>query len=93
MTKRCSRKLIIYYFLCRVLTLLTLLCACVCLGYYLHLASTTDDFGCKLRVGLLESDTGVPDRVQCKLIAVGVFSLLRYFPELCIEEFMHQKSE
>ncbi|XP_031595817.2 pannexin-1-like [Oreochromis aureus] len=78
MTKRCSRKLIFYYLLCRLLTLLTLLCACIYLGYYLRLASTTDDFGCKLRVGLLESDSGVPDRVQCKLIAVGVFSLLSF---------------
>lgn len=93
MTKRCSRKLIFYYLLCRVLTLLTLLCACIYLGYYLRLASTTDDFGCKLRVGLLESDSGVPDKVQCKLIAVGVFSLLRYFPELCIEELICQKSD
>lgn len=76
MTKRCSRVLLFYYLLCRGLTLITLLCACVYLGYYLRLASLTDDFGCTLRVGLLVSDPGVPDKVQCKLIAVGVFSLL-----------------
>nr|XP_046244168.1 pannexin-1-like isoform X2 [Scatophagus argus] len=76
MTKRCTRLLLFYYLLCRGLTLITLLCACVYLGYYLRLASVTDEFGCSLRVGLLESDLSVPDKVQCKLIAVGVFSLL-----------------
>ncbi|XP_034557662.1 pannexin-1-like [Notolabrus celidotus] len=76
MTKRCSRTLLFYYLLCRSLTLVTLLCACVYLGYYLRLASLTDEFGCSLRVGLLAEDPGVPDKVQCKLIAVGVFSLL-----------------
>lgn len=78
MTKRSSRVLLFYYLLCRGLTLVTLLCACTYLGYYLRLASVTDDFGCALRVGLLENDSNVPDKVQCKLIAVGVFSLLRY---------------
>ncbi|XP_049432500.1 pannexin-1-like [Epinephelus fuscoguttatus] len=76
MTKRCSRSMLFYYLLCRGLTLITLLCACIYLGYYLRLASVTDEFGCTLRVGLLASDPGVPDKVQCKLIAVGVFSLL-----------------
>ncbi|KAI9522379.1 hypothetical protein NQZ68_036295 [Dissostichus eleginoides] len=76
MTKRFSRSMLFYYLLCRGLTLVTLLCACVYLGYYLRLASVTDDFGCELRVGLLASDPGVPEKVQCKLIAVGVFSLL-----------------
>ncbi|XP_070685629.1 pannexin-1-like [Pempheris klunzingeri] len=74
MTKRCSRVLLFYYLLCRGLTLLTLICACVYLGYYLRLASVTDEFGCALRVGLLVSDPSV--KVPCKLIAVGVFSLL-----------------
>lgn len=81
MTKRCSRTLLFYYLLCRCLTLVTLLCACVYLGYYLRLASITDEFGCSLRVGLLVTDPSVPDQVQCKLIAVGVFSLLRYLSE------------
>ncbi|XP_041669141.1 pannexin-1-like [Cheilinus undulatus] len=76
MTKRCSRTLLFYYLLCRGLTFITLLCACVYLGYYLRLASVTDEFGCTLRVGLLTDDPSVPEKVQCKLIAVGVFSLL-----------------
>ncbi|XP_074497139.1 pannexin-1-like [Sebastes fasciatus] len=76
MTKRCSRSMLFYYLLCRGLTLVTLLCACVYLGYYLRLASVTDEFGCTLRVGLLADDPSVPEKVQCKLIAVGVFSLL-----------------
>ncbi|XP_069389929.1 pannexin-1-like [Paralichthys olivaceus] len=76
MTKRCSRGMLTRYLLCRGLTLVTLVCACVYLGYYLRLASVTDEFGCKLRVGLLASDPGIPDKVQCKLVAVGVFSLL-----------------
>lgn len=76
MTKRSSRVLLSYYLLCRGLTLVTLLCACLYLGYYLRLASVTDEFGCPLRVGLLVNDTSIPERVQCKLIAVGVFSLL-----------------
>lgn len=77
MTKRCTRSMLLYYLLCRGLTLVTLLCACIYLGYYLRLASATDEFSCLLRVGLLVSDPSVPKEVQCKLIAVGVFSLLR----------------
>uniref|UniRef100_A0A673C407 Pannexin 1 n=1 Tax=Sphaeramia orbicularis TaxID=375764 RepID=A0A673C407_9TELE len=76
MTKRCSRTLLLHYLVCRGLTLVTLACACVYLGYYLRLAPVTDNFNCTLRVGLLKSDPSVPDMVQCKLIAVGVFSLL-----------------
>ncbi|XP_077578114.1 pannexin-1-like [Stigmatopora nigra] len=75
-TKRSQRTLLARYLLCRGLTLSTLLCACLYLAYYLRLASLTDDFGCTLRVGLLANDSGVPDKVQCKLIAVGVFTLL-----------------
>lgn len=78
MTKRCSRTLLLRYLLCRGLTFVTLLCACVYLAYYLRLASVTDEFGCSLRVGLLTYDPSVPEKVQCKLIAVGIFSLLRY---------------
>ncbi|KAK9521336.1 hypothetical protein VZT92_021153 [Zoarces viviparus] len=76
MTKRCSRSMLLHYLLCRGLTLVTLLCACVYLGYYLRLATVTDEFSCELRVGLLASDPSVPEKVHCKLIAVGVFSLL-----------------
>ncbi|XP_058490577.1 pannexin-1-like isoform X2 [Solea solea] len=75
-TKRCSRTMLLYYLSCRGLTFVTLVCACIYLGYYLRLASVTDEFGCTLRVGLLTSDPSVPEKVQCKLIAVGVFSLL-----------------
>ncbi|CAL8363594.1 unnamed protein product [Merluccius merluccius] len=75
-TKRCSRAVLVRYLLCRGATLLVLLCACVYLGYYLRLAARTDQFGCSLRTDLLENDTSVPEKVQCKLIAVGVFSLL-----------------
>ncbi|KAM8853031.1 pannexin-1-like isoform 1-T1 [Synchiropus picturatus] len=76
MTKRCSRVLLLRYLLCRGLTLVTLISACVYLGYYLRLATQGDEFRCKLRVGLLESDPGIPEQVQCKLVAVGVFFLL-----------------
>ncbi|XP_075871180.1 pannexin-1-like [Nelusetta ayraudi] len=76
MTKRNSRVLLLYYLLGHGLTLLTLLCACIYLGYYLRLASVTDEFGCTLRVGMLAADPYIPEKVQCKLIAVGVFSLL-----------------
>ncbi|XP_062417267.1 pannexin-1-like isoform X2 [Pungitius pungitius] len=76
MTKRCTRSMLLYYLLCRGLTLVTLLCACIYLGYYLRLAPVTDMFSCLLREGLLASDPGVPEKVQCKLIAVGVFYLL-----------------
>jgi len=97
MTKRCSRKLLFYYLLCRSLNLVTLLCTCIYLGYYLRPASVTDEFGCQLRVGLLASDPSVPEKVQCKLIAVGVFSLLRSFYMQCghdrkqtVERSVHQ---
>ncbi|KAM9732832.1 LOW QUALITY PROTEIN: pannexin-1-like [Menidia menidia] len=72
-----SRVLLLRYLLCRFLTLLMLLSTCAYLGCYLRLAAAHDAFGCPLRVGLLEADPHRPERVQCKLIAVGVFSLLR----------------
>ncbi|KAM6946340.1 pannexin-1a [Aplochiton taeniatus] len=78
MTKRYSRSLLWRYLLCRIMTMLTLLCACIYLGYYLRLATITDQFGCLLRSGLLANDTSVPEQVQCKLIAVGVFTLLSF---------------
>lgn len=78
MTKRRSRTLLLRYLACRGLTLVTLACACVYLGVYLRLAPVTDVFNCSLRVGVLMSDPSVPELVMCKLIAVGVFSLLRY---------------
>ncbi|KAM9318108.1 pannexin-1-like [Pholidichthys leucotaenia] len=76
LTKRSQRSLLLVYLFCRGLTFVTLLIAIIYLVYYLHLASVIDDFGCSLRVGLLLNDTSVPEQVQCKMIAVGVFSLL-----------------
>nr|XP_020479190.1 pannexin-1-like [Monopterus albus] len=75
-TKRSSRVLLSYYLLSHGLTLVILVCACVYLGYYFFLASTKDEFVCGLRVGLLASDHSIPEKVQCKLIAVGIFYLL-----------------
>lgn len=92
MTKRNSRVLLLYYLLGHGLTLLTLLLACIYLGYYLRLASVTDEFGCTLRVGMLEADPYVPEKVQCKLIAVGVFSLLRSVQRWCQKSSVSQLS-
>lgn len=64
------------YLACRGLTLLILLLACLYLGYYIRLASLTDEFSCYLRTGVLKNDSMVPPTVQCKLVAVGVFGLL-----------------
>ncbi|XP_068607382.1 pannexin-1-like [Brachionichthys hirsutus] len=77
-TKRFSRRLVVKYLACRVLTLLILLLACLYLGYYIRLASFTDEFSCDLRTGLLKNDPTLPSAVQCKLVAVGVFGLLSY---------------
>ncbi|XP_010868726.1 pannexin-1 [Esox lucius] len=78
LTKRRSVVVLWRYLLCRGLNLLTLLLACVYLGYYLHLTSITDQFGCFLRTGLLVNDTSIPEQLQCKLVAVGVFQLLSF---------------
>ncbi|XP_068585082.1 pannexin-1-like [Cebidichthys violaceus] len=77
-TKRFSHCLVIKYLSCRGVTLLTLLLACIYLGYYIRLASLTDEFPCNLRTGVLKNDSTVPSAVQCKLVAVGVFRLLSY---------------
>uniref|UniRef100_A0A3B3ZW85 Pannexin n=2 Tax=Periophthalmus magnuspinnatus TaxID=409849 RepID=A0A3B3ZW85_9GOBI len=77
-TKRFSRRLVVRYLASRGLTLLILLLACIYLGYYIQLASFTDEFPCDLRKGLLQNDSFVPSAVQCKLVAVGVFRLLSY---------------
>ncbi|XP_028265101.1 pannexin-1-like [Parambassis ranga] len=77
-TKRYSHSLVVKYLACRGLTLLTLLLACLYLGYYILLASLTDEFPCDLRTGLLSNNSMVPSAVQCKLVAVGVFRLLSY---------------
>ncbi|KAK7913563.1 hypothetical protein WMY93_013774 [Mugilogobius chulae] len=77
-TKRSSHCLVVRYLACRGLTLLILLLACIYLGYYIKLASLTDEFPCDLREGVLQNDSSVPSAVQCKLVAVGVFRLLSY---------------
>ncbi|CAB1426068.1 unnamed protein product [Pleuronectes platessa] len=77
-TKRFSHCLVVKYLVCRGLTLLILLLACLYLGYYIKLASLTDEFSCDLRTGILKNNSMVPAAVQCKLVAVGVFRLLSY---------------
>lgn len=77
-TKRLSHCLVVKYLLCRGMTLLILLLACIYLGYYIRLASFTDEFPCDLRTGMLKNNSMVPSAVQCKLVAVGVFRLLSY---------------
>uniref|UniRef100_A0A3Q1GSX1 Pannexin n=1 Tax=Acanthochromis polyacanthus TaxID=80966 RepID=A0A3Q1GSX1_9TELE len=77
-TKRFSHSLVVKYLACRVLTLLILLLACLYLGYYIQLASLTDEFPCDLRTGVLKNNSDVPPAIQCKLVAVGVFRLLSY---------------
>ncbi|KAL4647110.1 pannexin-1 [Arapaima gigas] len=75
-TKRFSRSLVVKYLICRALTLSILLFACLYLGYYINLASITDEFSCNIRTGVLLNDSSVPAAMQCKLVAVGVFQLL-----------------
>ncbi|KAJ6664905.1 hypothetical protein lerEdw1_005877 [Lerista edwardsae] len=77
-TKKGSKDLIIKYIVCRLLTLTIILLACLYLGYYISLSSMTDEFICNIKTGILKNDTTVPERVQCKLVAVGVFQLLSY---------------
>ncbi|KAF6333856.1 pannexin 1 [Rhinolophus ferrumequinum] len=75
-TKKNSKNLIVKYISCRVLTLSIILLACVYLGYYFSLSTLSDEFVCNIKTGILRNDSTVPDRIQCKLIAVGVFQLL-----------------
>ncbi|XP_006902427.1 PREDICTED: pannexin-1 [Elephantulus edwardii] len=77
-TKKNSFNLIVKYLSCRVLTLMIILLACVYLGYYCSLSSLSDEFVCNIKSGILRNDTSVPDRFQCKLIAVGIFQLLSF---------------
>ncbi|XP_030634639.1 pannexin-1 [Chanos chanos] len=75
--KRFSFGILLRYVVCRVVTLLILVLACVYLSYYIRL-SVTDEFSCNIRTGILFNDTSVPAALQCKLIAVGIFQLLSY---------------
>ncbi|KAM6158561.1 pannexin-1 [Rhynchocyon petersi] len=77
-TKKNSLNLIVKYLGCRVLTLTIILLACVYLGYYCSLSSLSDEFICNIKSGILRNDSSVPDRIQCKLIAVGIFQLLSF---------------
>lgn len=66
----------IKYVSCRLLTLAIVLSASAYLGYYISLSSLSDEFVCSIKSGILRNDSTIPDRFQCKLIAVGVFQLL-----------------
>uniref|UniRef100_A0A8C8SSY5 Pannexin n=1 Tax=Pelusios castaneus TaxID=367368 RepID=A0A8C8SSY5_9SAUR len=77
-TKKTSKNLIIKYVICRLLTLAIILFACLYLGYYISLSSMTDEFLCTIKTGILKNDSTVPELIQCKLVAVGVFQLLSY---------------
>ncbi|NWX84735.1 PANX1 protein, partial [Nothoprocta pentlandii] len=77
-TKKFSKCLIIKYIICRLLTLVIIFIACLYLGYYISLSSLSDEFLCTIKTGILKNDTTVPEMVQCKLIAVGVFKVLSY---------------
>ncbi|XP_053341165.1 pannexin-1b [Clarias gariepinus] len=74
-TKRGTRALAWKYLLCRVLTLLTILLACLYLLYYICVVSLKDQFACTLHTGVVLGESVTPP-VQCKLVAVGVFRLL-----------------
>ncbi|KAK2881552.1 hypothetical protein QQF64_007977 [Cirrhinus molitorella] len=76
-TKRSSRELLIRYLLCRIITALVLMLACIYLCYYIRL-SITDEFQCDIRTGAVINDSSVPPAMQCKLVAVGIFQLLSY---------------
>lgn len=77
-TKKSSRNLVVKYITCRVLTLSIILLASIYLGYYFSLSSLSDEFICSIKSGILKNDSAVPDRFQCKLIAVGIFQLLSF---------------
>uniref|UniRef100_A0A8C1EVF1 Pannexin 1a n=1 Tax=Cyprinus carpio carpio TaxID=630221 RepID=A0A8C1EVF1_CYPCA len=76
-SKRFSRGLLIRYLLCRTITFLALMLACIYLCYYIRL-SITDEFQCDIRTGAVINDSSVPPAMQCKLVAVGIFQLLSY---------------
>lgn len=77
-TKKNSNTLIFKYISGRVLTLSIVLLACLYLSYYVSLSSLSDEFVCSIKSGILRNDSTVPDRFQCKLIAVGIFQLLSF---------------
>uniref|UniRef100_A0A8V5FSL9 Pannexin n=1 Tax=Melopsittacus undulatus TaxID=13146 RepID=A0A8V5FSL9_MELUD len=70
--------LIVKYIICRLLTLVIIIVACLYLSYYISLSSLSDEFLCTIKTGILKNDTSVPEVIQCKLITVGVFKVLSY---------------
>ncbi|XP_051521644.1 pannexin-1-like [Myxocyprinus asiaticus] len=81
-TKRFSRGLLVRYLCCHGVTFLALVLACIYLCYYIQL-SITDEFQCDIRSGVVINDSSVPQAMQCKLVAVGIFQLLSYI-NLCV---------
>lgn len=77
-TKKNSSHLIVKYISCRLVMLAVILLACVYLSYYFSLSSLSDEFLCNIKSGILSNDSTIPDRLQCKLIAVGIFQLLSF---------------
>lgn len=77
-TKKNSNHLIAKYISCRLVTFVVILLACVYLSYYFSLSSLSDEFLCSIKSGVLRNDSTIPDRFQCKLIAVGIFQLLSF---------------
>ncbi|XP_045339568.1 pannexin-1 [Leopardus geoffroyi] len=77
-TKKHCNNLIVKYVSCRLLTLSIILLACIYLGYYFSLSSLSDEFVCSIKSGILRNDTTIPERFQCKLVAVGIFQLLSF---------------
>lgn len=75
-TKKNSSHLIMKYISCRLVTFVVILLACIYLSYYFSLSSLSDEFLCSIKSGVLKNDSTIPDRFQCKLIAVGIFQLL-----------------
>lgn len=78
-TKRGTWTLAWKYLLCRILTLLTLLLACIYLAYYICVVSLTDQFSCSIHTGVQSGvlvNNSTSPSLQCKLVAVGVFRLL-----------------
>ncbi|XP_028619221.1 pannexin-1 [Grammomys surdaster] len=75
-TKKNSSHLIMKYISCRLVTFAVILLACIYLSYYFSLSSLSDEFLCSIKSGVLRNDSTIPDRFQCKLIAVGIFQLL-----------------
>ncbi|XP_072467437.1 pannexin-1 isoform X2 [Notamacropus eugenii] len=62
-TKKNSKNLIVKYLICRAMTFIIILLACVYLGYYFSLSSLSDEFVCSIKSGILKNDTTVPEQI------------------------------